>query len=65
MTDKIISTLKHGVIISLAQTGRLGLGNGDFRPFRKISQCERRTAAAGQVWKYGKSPSSNAHTKDR
>ena len=49
--DEIISTLEHGDIVGPAQSGRLGLGNGDFRPFRKMSQRERRTAAAGQVQK--------------
>ena len=32
-------------------TARLGLGNGDFRPFRKMSQRDRRKAAVGQVRK--------------
>ena len=45
VTGEIISTLEHGDIIGPAQTGRLGLGSGDFRPFRNLSQQERRTAA--------------------
>ena len=51
VADEIISTLEHGDIIGPAQTGRLGLGSGDFRPFKKMSQRERRTAATGQVRK--------------
>ena len=50
-TDEIISSLEHGDIVGPAQTDRLGLGNGDFRPFRKMSQRDRRIAAAGQVRK--------------
>ena len=48
-TDEIISSLEHGNIVSPAQPDRLGLGYGDFRPFRKMSQQDRRKPAAGQV----------------
>ena len=37
-TDEIISSLEHDDIVGPAQPDRLGLGNGDFRPFRKMSQ---------------------------
>ena len=37
-TDEIISSLEHGDIVGPAQPDRLGLGNGDFRPFRKMFQ---------------------------
>ena len=50
-TDEIISSLEHGDIVGPAQPDRLGLGNGDFRPFRKMSQRDRRKAAVGQVRK--------------
>ena len=50
-TDEIISSLEHGDIVGPAQPGRLGLGNGDFRPFREMSQRDRRIAAVGQVRK--------------
>ena len=50
-TDEIISSLEHGDIVGPAQTDRSGLGNGDFRPFKKMSQRDRRAAAAGQVRK--------------
>ena len=50
-TDEHISSLEHGDIVGPAQSDRSGLGNGDFRPFRKMSQRDRRKAAAGQVRK--------------
>ena len=50
-TDEIISSLEHGDIVGPAQPDRSGLGNGDFRPFRKMSQRDRRKAAVGQVRK--------------
>ena len=50
-TDEIISSLEHVDIVSQAQPDRLGPGNGDFRPFRKMSQRDRRKAAVGQVRK--------------
>ena len=50
-TDEIISSLEHGNIVSPAHPDRLGLGNGDFRPFRKMSQQDRRKPAVGQVRK--------------
>lgn len=48
-TDEIISTLEHRDMIGATQTDRLGLGNGDFRPFKQMSQRDRRIAAAGKV----------------
>ena len=50
-TDEIISSLEHADIVGSTQTARLGLGNGDFKPFRKMSHRDRRKAAAGQVRK--------------
>ena len=50
-TSDIISSLEHRDIVGSTQTGRAGLGNGDFRPFRQMPQRDRRTAAAGQVRK--------------
>ena len=50
-SDEIISSLEHGDIVGPAQPDRLGPGNGDFRPFRKMSQRDRRKAAGGQVRK--------------
>ena len=50
-TDEIISSLEHGDIVGPAQPDRLGLSNGDFMPFRKMSQRDRRKAAVGQVRK--------------
>ena len=50
-TDEIISSLEHGDIVGPAQPDRLGLGNGYFRPFRKMSHRDRRKAAVGQVRK--------------
>ena len=50
-TDEIISSLEHGDIVGPAQPDRLGLGNGDFRPFRKMSQRDRKKAVVGQVRK--------------
>ena len=50
-TDEIISSLEYGSIASSAQPDRLGLGNGDFRRFRKTSQWDTRKAAAGKVQK--------------
>ena len=40
--------MEHGDIVGPAQPHRLGLDNGDFRPFRKMSQRDRRKAAVGQ-----------------
>ena len=50
-TDEIISSLEHGDIVGPAQHDRLGLGNGDFRPFRKMSPQDRKKAAVGQMRK--------------
>ena len=50
-TDEIISSFEHGDIVGPAQPDRLGLGNGDFRPFRIMSQRDRRKVAVGQVRK--------------
>lgn len=50
-TERIISSLEHGDMVGPAQTGRLGLGKGDFRPFRSMSQRDRRAAVAEQVRK--------------
>ena len=50
-TDEIMFSLEHGDMVGPAQPDRLGLGNGDFRPFRKLSQRDRKQAAAGQVQK--------------
>ena len=41
----------NGDIVGRAQPDRLGLGNGDFRPSRKMSQLDRRKTAVGQVRK--------------
>ena len=50
-TDEIISSLEHADIVGSTQTSRLGLGNGDFKPFRKMSHRDRRKAEAGQLRK--------------
>ena len=69
VTDEIISTLENRHIRGSPQTGRSGLGNGNFRPFKKMPQHERRTAASGQVKNIeaqsGMSISSSVHTKGR
>ena len=41
-TNKIISVLEHRDMVGAAQPDRKGLGNGDFRPFRQMSQKDRR-----------------------
>ena len=48
-TDEIISSLEHKDVVGAVQTDRLGLGNGDFRPFKKMSSRDRRSAVADQV----------------
>ena len=50
-TDEIVSILEHRDIIGSTQADRMGLGNGDFRPFKQMSQRERRMAATAQVRK--------------
>ena len=50
-TNKIISALEHRDMVGAAQSDRKGLGNGDFRPFRQMSQKDRRAAATTQVRK--------------
>ena len=50
-TDEIISSLENDGIVGPVQPGRLGLGSWDIRPFRKMSQRDRRKTAVGQVRK--------------
>ena len=50
-TDEILSILEQRDIVGSVQTDRVGLGNGDFRPFKKMSRYDRRAAATGQVRK--------------
>ena len=45
------SSLRWSMATSSVQPDRLGLGYGDFRPFRKMSERDRRKAAVGQVRK--------------
>ena len=49
--NKIISAIENRYMVGTSQFDRKGLENGDFRPFKPMSQKDRSAAATSQVRK--------------